>query len=172
MKAIGKGSIASFLAAGLHVIRVLLWIALFGLTIAMVVVPLAPPAIDWAIRHEHVSIDADLDIESGTMVEVVFAFVTVGVMLYVVERLLELLKTLRFGSPFVKENADRFRRIGFALLAGEGLKILFWIVAAIFEADIEADLDLVTLIAIAAVFVLAEVFAEGARMKEEQDLTV
>ena len=40
------------------------------------------------------------------------------------------------------------------------------------KSDVDAGIDLITLISIAAVFVLSEVFHEGARMKEEQDLTV
>ena len=52
------------------------------------------------------------------------------------------------------------------------LAIVIGILAEITGADIEVGLDFMTFVAIAAVFVLSEVFREGARMKEEQDLTV
>jgi len=172
IKAIGKGSIASILAVGLHIVRVIVWIAFAGLSAAIVALPLIPPFAEWISHIDGASIDGEIDIDAGDFVEVLRYFISFGVALYVVERLLELLKTLRFGSPFVKENAVRFRNVGVALLFGELSKIVIGILAMIFDADVDANLDLMIFIAIAAVFVLAEVFREGARMKEEQDLTV
>ncbi|MEZ5896272.1 MAG: DUF2975 domain-containing protein [Parvularculaceae bacterium] len=172
IKAIGKGSLATILAVGLHVVRVVMWLALMGLTIALVLAPLAPALVNWISGIEGVSGDIDIDIGPGDFVELLQHFITFAVLLYVVERLLELLRTLRFGSPFVKENAVRFRRVGWALLFGEASKIVIGILAKVFDADVDGGPDLITLISIAAVFVLSEVFHEGARMKEEQDLTV
>jgi hypothetical protein len=172
IRAIGKGSLASILAAGLHIVRVVVWIAFAGLSAAIVAIPLLPHFAGWIAQMDGAKIDGGIDVDAGDFVEVLRHFISFGVALYVVERLLELLKTLRFGSPFVKENAVRFRNVGVALLFGELSKIVIWILAAIFDADVEADLDFTLFVAIAAVFVLAEVFREGARMKEEQDLTV
>lgn len=172
IRAIGKGSLASILAIGLHIVRVIVWIAFAGLSAALVAIPLLPPFADWIAQMDGVSVDSELDIDAGDFVEVLRHFISFGVALYVVERLLELLKTLRFGTPFVKENAVRFRNVGIALLIGELSKIVIGILAMVFDADVEAGLDFMIFVAIAAVFVLAEVFREGARMKEEQDLTV
>jgi hypothetical protein len=172
MKAIGKGSLASILSAGLHVVRVVIFVMFFGLCVAAAVMPLASLIVATAERIAGHSIEAHIDIDTGDYVKLLRYFVTVGVMLYIVNRLLEILRTLRFGSPFVRENADRFKRVGFALLLGEAAKIIFGILGAIFDADVEIGTELTTWIAIVAVFVLAEVFLEGAKMKEEQDLTV
>ncbi len=172
IKAIGKGSLASILAVVLHVVRVVVWIVFAALSAAIVAIPFLPAVAKFVAGAEGVSIDGDLNVDAGDFVEVLKHFITFGVTLYVVERLLELLKTLRFGSPFVKENADRFRKLGWALLIGEGSKIVISVLAAIVDADVETDLDGITLISVAAVFVLSEVFREGARMKEDQDLTV
>lgn len=172
IRAIGKGSIASILAVGLHVVRVIVWIAFAGLSAAIVALPILPGAVEWLQTTRGVNFDGSIDIDAGDVVKVLKHFISFGVALYVVERLLELLKTLRFGSPFVKENAVRFRNIGLALLIGEGSKIVIGILAMATDADVDAGLDLTAFLAIAAVFVLAEVFREGARMKEEQDLTV
>ncbi len=172
IKAIGKGSLASILAVVLHVVRVVVWIVFAALSAAIVAIPFLPAVAKFVAGAEGVSIDGDLDVDAGDFVEVLKHFITFGVTLYVVERLLEILKTLRFGSPFVKENADRFRKLGWALLIGEGSKILIGVLAAIFDADVDTGLEGITLIAVVAVFVLSEVFREGARMKEEQDLTV
>jgi hypothetical protein len=172
MKAIGKGSLASILAAGLHIIRIVLFVAFFGLCIAAAALPLAPLLVEAVEKIKGVHLDADLDTSAADYLKILSHFVTVGVMLYIVNRLLEILRTLRFGSPFVRENADRFKRVGFALLIGEGAKFGFSFVGMIFDVDLDLDMELTTWVAIIAVFVLAEVFHEGAKMKEEQDLTV
>ncbi|GAB4528762.1 MAG: DUF2975 domain-containing protein [Amphiplicatus sp.] len=172
MKALGKGSLASILAAGLHIVRIVIFIAFAGLAIAAIMLPLAPALIELASRVEGVNVESDLVIEGGDYIRLVYYFVTFGVMLYIVNRLLEILRTLRFGSPFVRENAVRFRRVGYALLLGEAAKFFFGFLALVTGAEIDIKIELIAWIGIAAVFVLAEVFHEGARMKEEQDLTV
>ena len=172
MRAIGKGSLASILAMGLHVTRIILFIALFGLTIAMVMLPLVSGIGVMLGGMENVRVDADLSVSRADYFDIAYSFVTVFVMFFVVTRLLEIMKTLRFGSPFVKENADRFRMVGFALIIGEGAKFVFSFLSLIFGADLDIDIELIAWLAIIAVFVLSEVFLEGARMKEEQDLTV
>lgn len=170
MKAIGKGSLASILAVGLHITRVIMWIAFGGVAIALIVLPFVPRIAGVFSGHDGVSIDGEVD--AGDFFDVSLAFATIAVMLFVVNRLLEILKTLRFGSPFVKENADRFRGVGYALLMGEGAKFAFGFLSMIYDTEVNINSSFISWLAIIAVFVLAEVFREGARMKEEQDLTV
>lgn len=170
MKALGKGSIASLLAIGLHVARVILFCGFVGLVVAAIVLPFVPLLGRIFAGNDHVNIDGAVD--AGDFLKVFYHLITFGVMLSVVNRLLEILRTLRFGSPFVKENAVRFQHVGFALLIGESAKIIFSIVSTGLGADLDVDIDLFTWVGIAAVFVLAELFHEGAKMKEEQDLTV
>lgn len=172
MRAIGKGSLASIIAIGLHFTRFILWAAFIGLTIAMVIAPLVPALLNLVSGVSGVEIDGVVLIDAEDYIEIAHHFVTFGVMLFVVNRLLEILKTLRFGSPFVKENADRFRGVGYALLIGEGAKFAFGFMALFSDADIEINSTIISWLSIVAVFVLSEVFLEGARMKEEQDLTV
>lgn len=172
MRAIGKGSLASILAVGLHVARIIIFVGFIGLSIGAVMLPLLPFLARALSGVEGISLESEFDISAGDYVKVMSHFVTFGVLLFVVNRLLEILRTLRFGSPFVKENAVRFRNVGFALLLGEGAKIAFGALSAAHDADLDFSVDLTTWIGIIAVFVLAEVFREGAKMKEEQDLTV
>lgn len=170
MKAIGKGSLASILAAGLHIARVVIFIAFIGVAIATVVLPFAGVLVELAERYGDADIDVSVD--AGDFVEALAGLVLLGAALYIVNRLLEILRTLRFGSPFVRENADRFRKVGYALLFVEAAKLTLGIFGFAFDADLDLGLDPTNWIGIIAVFVLAEVFREGARMKEEQDLTV
>ncbi len=172
MRAIGKGSLSSILAVGLHGTRVILWICLGGVTIALMVLPLAPMIANMFAGSDAIIFDGDGLVDAEDFIKVASAFVTFAVMLFVVNRLLEILKTLRFGSPFVKENADRFRGLGYALLMGEGAKFAFGFLSLIYDADVNINTSFITWLAIIAVFVLSEVFREGAQMKEEQDLTV
>jgi len=101
----------------------------------------------------------------GDIVEIVSGLITLGVALFIVNRLLEILRTLRLEAPFVKENAVRFRRVGFALIIGEVSKIALGIMGAIFDADIDKSIEITNLMAIAAVFVLSEVFLEGSQTR-------
>lgn len=172
MRAIGKGSLASILAAGLHVTRIILWIAFIGLAIAMIMVPFATAIMSAVDGAANLSIDGDVAVDAEDYINIGHHFVTFAVMLFVVDRLLEILKTLRFGSPFVRENADRFRGVGYALLIGEGAKFAFGFLSLVTDTDVDINSQFITWLAIISVFVLAEVFSEGARMKEEQDLTV
>jgi hypothetical protein len=172
MRAIGKGSLSSILAVGLHVTRIILWIALGGVTFALLFLPIAPVIANMFGGSDALVFDGDGFADAEDFIKVANAFVTFAVMLFVVNRLLEILKTLRFGSPFVKENADRFRGLGYALLMGEGAKFAFGFLSLIYDADVDINTSFITWLAIVAVFVLSEVFREGAQMKEEQDLTV
>lgn len=170
MKAIGKGSLASILAAGLHVARIVIFVVFVVVAIVAVVLPFA--GIVAPIAEHFGGSDVDIDVDAGDFIEVASALILLGIALYIVNRLLEILRTLRFGSPFVRENADRFRKVGYALIFGEAAKFALGIFGFAFDADIDVGLEPTAWIAIIAVFVLSEVFREGARMKEEQDLTV
>ena len=83
--------------------------------------------------------------------------------------LVALVGGIGYGGFALLQNVQR---VGFALLFGEIAKIVFAVLSMASDADIDLDIELFTWIGIAAVFVLAEVFHEGAKMKEEQDLTV
>jgi hypothetical protein len=172
MRVIGKGSLASLLAVGLHAGRVVLWIALVTLGIAMLLTPFASQISDFLQNAEGFEMDRAPRYGAGKFLRIAYPFVATAVMLFVTNRLLEVLKTLRFGSPFVMENANAFRAVGYALLIGEGARLAFRFLTMLKRADVDIHLSLPSWFAIVAVFVLAEVFHEGARMKEEQDLTV
>lgn len=175
MRAIGKGSLASILAMGLHVTRIILSISLIGIVLMLLIIPFIPSLAVVLSSFGDLEVANEGDerlVELSVYLSVAHAFATTAVMLFVVNRLLEILKTLRLGSPFVKENADRFRAVGYALLIGEGAKFAFGFLSMVFRVDIEINSSFISWLAVIAVFVLAEVFHEGARMKEEQDLTV
>lgn len=95
----------------------------------------------------------------------------------VLKRLLAMVETVRSGDPFVAANADRLGTIAWVLLA---LQLLSLVVAAIAEGvstpahpvDLDAGFSITGWLAVLLTFVLARVFAEGARMREDLEGTV
>jgi Protein of unknown function (DUF2975) len=103
----------------------------------------------------------------------------------VLYQLRKLLGALAVGRPFVRENAERLRRLGWTLILvvlsltvlrlGEGLYMyLAWQVR---RPDVELwpltlDLPLPGLFVGAVLLVVAEAFRRGAQLEEDQALTV
>lgn len=95
----------------------------------------------------------------------------------VLSRLLRLVESVRTGEPFTADNARRLRIIAWALL---GLELLHIGVVAIASAvstrevplRISGNFQLTGWLAILLLFVLAQVFLEGTRMREDLEGTV
>ena len=198
MKALGRGSIASWLEIALHVIWVVLWIALIGVVVGAVAYGVIMalmaagviPATLFQGGHGHVAhggADITYDIDKGMAWQVLgptFATAVVAVSggLIIVNRLRRLFASFRSAEPFRKQNATHLRVIWVTMLAIElsryALLALTSLLIAAFGAPAGADfsfnfhVNLMTWMAILVLIVLAEVFREGARLREEQDLTV
>lgn len=107
----------------------------------------------------------------------VIGIIAVPVAWLILARLLAIVESVRAGDPFTNENARRLQTIGWALL---GLKLLSVVVAAIAASaatetnplDIGWPTDVTGWLAVLLLFVLAKVFEEGARMREELAGTV
>jgi hypothetical protein len=92
-------------------------------------------------------------------------------------RLLRIVESVRKGEPFAVENAGRLRTIAWSLL---GLELLHICVVAIASAvstkevplRLNGNFDLTAWLAILLLFVLAQVFLEGTRMREDLEGTV
>ena len=91
--------------------------------------------------------------------------------------LLRIVESVRTGEPFTLQNAGRLRTIAWALL---GLELLHICVVAIASAvstrevplRINGNFDLTGWLAILLLFVLAQVFLEGTRMRQDLEGTV
>jgi len=85
-------------------------------------------------------------------------------------RLLDIVKTVRSGDPFVPENAVRLKTIAWCLLINELLRLTFGMLAAAMNAagsNINWDFSATGWLAVVLVFVLARVFEEGTHMRED-----
>ena len=202
MKALGKGSIASIVRIGLQISWIVLWVlggclivgaVAYAVTLALI----ANGAIDPAILQGgagqmdvaggsgtfHVTYDEP---GGGTWPVVVPAFliggVAIGGSLIIVWRLKRLFDSFSSGDPFRRENATHLRVIWITMLVIEVSRYVLMALTAFLvarfgegtrELSINVDGDRIAAWgSILILIVLAEVFREGARLKEEQELTI
>ena len=90
-------------------------------------------------------------------------------------RLLAVVETVRSGDPFVPENAVRLKTIAWCVLTTQLLHVTFGILAATMNAagsNIDWKFSLTGWLAVVLLFVLARVFEEGTRMREDLEAMV
>jgi hypothetical protein len=177
MRALGPGSVSSFLKVILDVFYFALWIAVVGVTLAMLAVLLLSFRPDWL--GSHVSLDA-ISIEGPWLGPAAAAVLLVADLylaggIIVVGRLRNIFRTLIAGDPFHPDNARRLRIIGAALAI---LELGRYAVAAFAHVlfhgavHISGGVSLTTWFAVLVIVVLSEVFREGARLRGEAELTI
>ncbi len=101
---------------------------------------------------------------------IVLALLLVAAVHVSLSRLLAVVETVRAGDPFVPENAARLNTIAWCVLATQLLHLTFGMMAATMNAagsNIEWKLSLTGWLAVVLLFVLARVFEEGTRMRED-----
>ncbi len=107
----------------------------------------------------------------------VLGLVGVGFNYAILTRLLAIVETVRDGDPFVALNAARLQVIAWALLT---LQVLSVIIGAIGKSvstsshpvDLDAGFSVNGWLAVLLTFLLARVFAEGTRMRDDLEGTV
>lgn len=202
MKALGKGSIASIVQIGLQIAWIVLWILagvlVFGaIAYGVTLMLIANGSIDPALLQGG---DGRIDVREGggtfgvdygngagaTWPVIVPAFLIGGVAiagsLVIVWRLKKLFDSFSSGEPFQRENATHLRVIWITMLVIELSRYVLMALTAFLLArfgegarEISISLDGDRIAAwgsILILIVLAEVFREGARLKEEQELTI
>src|SRR6267143_111280 len=92
-------------------------------------------------------------------------------------RLLTIIETVSVGNPFVVANAVRLRTIAWAMLGLELTHFAVGTVAALVSTtaaplNIGWGFSLTRWLAVLMLFVLAQVFEQGARMREDLEGTV
>lgn len=174
MRALGPGSVSSFLKIILDVVYAALWV---GVVVAALMVLAAllfafnPGLLD------------DVSLSSGQFAGkwptytggVAAASLYMAGILVIVGTLRRIFMTLTAGDPFHPDNVARLRLIG-AMLAA--LELGRYVVAAVGRwllpgvSKVDADMSLTAWFSVLVVFVLAEVFREGARLRREAELTI
>jgi hypothetical protein len=113
----------------------------------------------------------------GMRLIMVIGICAVPVVHFILTRLLMIVETVSTGNPFVAANAARLQAIAWALLALELTHYAVGAVAASVSSaavplNISWGFSLTRWLAVLLLFVLARVFEQGARMREELEGTV
>lgn len=104
------------------------------------------------------------------------------VFLVILKQLKKICRTLANGDPFVPENAGRLRIIWIAVAAAEILRLLSGVFLSWLhntkspqvseDVVLTLDIRIYVWFLVIALIVLAEVFREGARLRQDQKLTI
>ena len=109
----------------------------------------------------------------GLRVIVVIGVIGAAIVHTILRRLLAIVDTVRVGDPFILENAVRLNAIAWSVAALEGLRLIVAaIAAAVWEAGKIEAFSFAPWLAVLLLFVLAGVFASGARMRADLEGTV
>ena len=168
-----KGPLASWVT--LRILIVLNWI--FGALI-FALLAISFQAEEWTWRALDVGAVAGHEsVVAGMRAIMVIGIAGTPITWVVFSRLLRIVESVRTGEPFTVDNAGRLRTVAWALF---GLELLHICVVAIASAvstkevplHISGDFDLTGWLAILLLFVLAQVFLEGTRIREDLEGTV
>lgn len=182
MKTLGRGSLASIVKVVLDIVWYLAW-ALLAFAALVLLAAGATLVMDFLGYSPGVVSELLQGIREHGWVYPIFVAEIIAFMI-VVDRLRRIFSTLIAGDPFVPENAGHLRVIALAIAGYQILRhvtqgavamiltILDQPVLGGLELSPTANVDLGAWFAVAALLVLAEVFREGARMRQEQKLTI
>lgn len=156
----------------LIILNILLGAAILSLLVATLVAEV--PVID-ALGVRIVG-GRELVIQAMRLI-IVVGIVAVPLTHIILTRLLAIVRTVAGGDPFVAINAARLRAIAWALLGLQLLHILVGAAAAAIRSrqvplNIEWEPSVSGWLAVLLLFVLARVFNEGARMRDDLEGTV
>jgi hypothetical protein len=175
MRAMGPGSVSSLLKIALDVVYVALWGIIGALAMAAIAALLVPIdktftlTVAGASREIHFT-KASL---AGSLAAIGGYF---GIILYVVGQLRRVFATLTAGDPFHPANIRRMQLIGLGLAGLAIGNVLIRNALAMLNPGLNLPgggwVDMPTWFSVLVVFVLAEVFREGARLRREAELTI
>jgi hypothetical protein len=159
----------------LRVLITLNWLTGFGILFLLITSLVAPRLFFNALGFK---VDAgNWMLIPGARLVMVIGILAVPITNVVLTRLLTIVETVRHGDPFITENAKRLQTIAWAVVALELLHLVVGIIAAVVSTggaplDINWTFSLTRWIAVLLLFVLARVFEQGARMREELEGTI
>lgn len=127
--------------------------------------PARPLGFDMANAHPWIG--------NGLRAIVVIGVIGAVIVHTVLRRLLAIVDTVRVGDPFVLDNARRLNAIAWSVLTLEGLRLVVAGIAALVWAPGRIDaFSFAPWLAVVLLFVLAGVFAHGARMRADLEGTI
>lgn len=176
LRAMGPGSVSSLLKIALDVAYVLLWIITGALLLGLVGALFIP------LDTVSVTVDAENGAREMPLSRAVLLFgvgsaaAYFGGFVLILRHLRKIFRTLTIGDPFQPENVRRLRQIGLilAVVTGgvfAGRALVSRVAPGAMDPAGVGEL-LTPIFSVLVVFVLAEVFREGARLRRESELTI
>jgi hypothetical protein len=158
----------------LRILVVLNWL----MAVLIVVLLLATPTREWIMSSLDLSPSAEADrVVFGLRAIAMLGLLTVPLNYAGLKRLLAIVDSVRAGDPFVAVNATRLQTIAWVMLI---LQVMSVVIGAIGkniasvapQVDINAGFSINGWLAVLLTFLLARVFAEGTRMRDDLEGTV
>jgi hypothetical protein len=175
MKLIGQRSVASMVRLVLGFVNIFVMIGAVAVGAALVAGFVAPSfgagLLDGLSGAER---DPHADFALAGRLTLLGAFLACGFTWWIINRLRRILLAVNQGDAFEFANVKRLQAVGLGLLGIQLTAILLSIVApqAIGQSASDYEFDLGSWLGILVVFILAEVFRQGAAMRDEQLATV
>ena len=161
-----------------HVLLRILVVANWLMAGVILALLLVSPNERWIMSAFHLSPSPEAErLVMGLRAIATLGLVTIPLNFVLLKRLLAIVETVRGGDPFVPANAARLQTIAWVLLA---LQLLSIVIGAIGKAvssaahpvKLDAGFSINGWLAVLLTFLLARVFAEGTRMREDLEGTV
>jgi hypothetical protein len=186
MRALGPGSVSSFLKIILDVVFAALWIGVIVfavITLCSLLLSFNPDLLpnirlNGELEGQSIRTTAvnELTRNGPSITSGLFAAgLYLAGLLAIVGSLRRIFTTLTAGDPFHPDNVARLRLIGLMLAGLELGRYIFWMISAWLLPGVnhvEPKPSLTAWFSVLVVFVLAEVFREGARLRREAELTI
>jgi hypothetical protein len=161
----------------LWILLVLNWVfvAAFAAVAVFLLSPIGHDRAVEAITQTYTPVQAET-LVGGTIGLMAIAIATGFAVHFLFRRMLAIVGTAIEGDPFTRENARRLRVVGWALLAIQVFDLFFAFLSVRVQTVTGEDLgwspSVGGWVAVLMVFVLARVFEQGSRMRDELAMTV
>ncbi len=174
----GRSSSSSAVLPIAHVLLRILIVVNWLLIAVILGMLFVMPNEQWIMKSFGLSPSPEADrLVMGLRAIALLCLATIPLNYIVLKRLLAIVETVRAGDPFVAANADRLQAIAWALLT---LQLFSLLIGAVAEAvsipghpiHLDAGFSVNGWLAVLLTFLLARVFAEGTRMREDLEGTV
>jgi len=189
-KPLGRKSLSSGLATALNIAQAILAVvsafaavaAVFGIPLSILVATHMVPA--KALNGPHLGNNINLAMWTVAIPYLLYAVVASRCALLIVRRLQSVFSSFVAEQPFAPDNAVHLRAIWITLAVMEISRIVGFILMHVlttafaandsvtFPKNLNDPIDLVRLFLVFVVLILAEVFRQGTRLREETELTV
>lgn len=159
----------------LRLLIVLNWLSGLAILALLVSTMVAP---QWTLTALGISPESYIrPILPGLQAIAVLGVISIPLNYVVLKRLLAIIETVRDGDPFIATNAARLQAIAWSLLV---LQLLSIVIGSIGKAlstpehplHLDAGFSTNGWLAVLLTFILARIFAEGARMRDDLEGTI